>query len=301
MNRIKDIRKFFSYTQDTLAKMLHVSRSTVAMWETSSQSPDYVTLRNISQMFNLPPDFIMGDGIFSKWDLIKEYYDDVSRELINLIPNTLEMPSFCEDKYLVAWLDTRLYSEPDEMQLVRWFDFAVLDIDINVSDDDFCPDVQVDIIFTPEFLALINAELRKESSGSQGVTHSVTIPVLGDVAAGLPIEAVENLVDYEEIDQAMAASGEHFGLRLKGDSMEPRMKDGDVVIVRKQEDVESGDTAVVLVNGNSATVKRIKKGPSGISLIPNNPAYDPMFYTCDEIAQLPVRILGKVVELRGKF
>lgn len=129
----------------------------------------------------------------------------------------------------------------------------------------------------------------------------VRIPVLGDVAAGLPIEAVENIVDYEEIDQAMAASGEHFGLRLKGDSMEPRMKDGDVVIVRKQEDVKSGDVAVVLVNGDSATVKRIKKGPSGITLIPNNPVYDPMFYSSDEIEQLPVRILGKVVELRGKL
>lgn len=129
----------------------------------------------------------------------------------------------------------------------------------------------------------------------------VKIPVLGDVAAGLPIEAVENIVDYEEIDQAMASAGEHFGLRLKGASMEPRMRDGDVVIVRKQDDVETGDIAVVLVNGDSATVKRIKKGPSGISLIPNNPAYDAMFYTNEEIETLPVKILGKVVELRAKF
>ena len=129
----------------------------------------------------------------------------------------------------------------------------------------------------------------------------VKIPVLGDVAAGIPIEAVENIVDFEEIDATMASSGEYFGLRLKGASMEPRMREGDVVIVRKQEDVETGDTAVVLVNGDSATVKRIKKGPSGITLIPNNPAYDAMFYTNDEIETLPVRILGKVVELRAKF
>ena len=132
-------------------------------------------------------------------------------------------------------------------------------------------------------------------------TSGIRIPVLGDVAAGIPIEAVENIVDYEEIDQVMASAGEHFGLRLKGDSMEPRMREGDVVIVRKQEDVATGDVAVVLVNGDSATVKRIKKGPSGISLIPNNPAYDPMFYTNEEISSLPVRILGKVVELRAKF
>lgn len=137
-------------------------------------------------------------------------------------------------------------------------------------------------------------------SGSSAPT-AVTIPVLGDVAAGIPIEAITDIVDYEEIDTAFVGSGEYFGLRLKGASMEPRMRDGDVVIVRKQDDVESGEVAVVMVNGDSATVKRIKKGPSGITLIPNNPVFDPMFYTNDEIQSLPVRILGKVVELRAKF
>jgi len=127
------------------------------------------------------------------------------------------------------------------------------------------------------------------------------VPVLGDVAAGIPIEAVQDIVDYEEIDSAMATTGEFFGLRLKGSSMEPRMKDGDVVIVRRQDDAETGDIAVVMVNGDSATVKRIKKEPSGITLIPNNPAYDPMYYSNSEIESLPVRILGKVVELRAKF
>lgn len=132
-------------------------------------------------------------------------------------------------------------------------------------------------------------------------TKGVRIPVYGDVAAGIPIEAIENIVDYEEIDAAMASTGEFFGLRIKGSSMEPRIKEGDVVIVRKQSDADTGDTAIVLVNGDSATVKRIKKEPSGISLIPNNPAYDILFYSNEEIEKKPVRIIGKVVELRAKF
>ena len=140
-----------------------------------------------------------------------------------------------------------------------------------------------------------NAETEAPAAGG------VVIPVLGDVAAGIPIDAIENIVDYEEIDKAMAATGEFFGLRVKGSSMEPRIREGDVVIVRKQEDVNTGDTAVVLVNGNSATVKRIKKEPGGISLIPNNPAYDVKFYSNAEIMTLPVTIIGRVVELRGKF
>lgn len=130
----------------------------------------------------------------------------------------------------------------------------------------------------------------------------IKIPVLGDVAAGIPIEAVENIVDYEEIDTAMASTGEYYGLRIKGSSMEPRIREGDVVIVRQQEDADTGDTAVVLVNGESATVKRIKKEPDGgLWLLPNNPAYDPQHYSPTEVAEKPVRIIGKVVELRGKF
>ena len=129
----------------------------------------------------------------------------------------------------------------------------------------------------------------------------VRIPVLGSVAAGIPIEAIQDIVDYEEIDADMAAAGEYFGLRIKGSSMEPRIREGDVVIVRRQEEAETGDTVVVLVNGDSATVKRIKIEPNGIALIPNNPAYYTRFYSAAEVELLPVRIIGKVVELRGKL
>ena len=142
--------------------------------------------------------------------------------------------------------------------------------------------------------------LGKDASTSD--RKGVQVPVLGDVAAGIPIEAVENIVDYEEIDTAMASNGKYYGLRIKGSSMEPRIREGDVVIVRQQEDADTGDTAVVLVNGESATVKRIKKEPDGgLWLLPNNPAYDPQHYSPAEVAEKPVRIIGKVVELRGKF
>lgn len=129
----------------------------------------------------------------------------------------------------------------------------------------------------------------------------IRIPVLGDVAAGVPIEAVTDIVDYEEIDSAMAATGEHFGLRIKGSSMEPRMVEGDVVIVRKQDTAETGDTVVVLVNGDSATVKKIKFTPAGIYLIPTNPSHEVQFYSPQDVEQLPVRVIGKVVELRAKY
>ena len=124
---------------------------------------------------------------------------------------------------------------------------------------------------------------------------------MGTVQAGLPSTAVENIIDYEEIDEALASTGEFFALQVRGDSMEPKFSQGDVVIVRKQDDADSGDIVVALVNGDEATIKRLKKRPEGILLIANNPTYEPMFFSNREIRELPVRVIGKVVELRAKF
>ncbi|MDY2966346.1 MAG: S24 family peptidase, partial [Megasphaera massiliensis] len=117
-----------------------------------------------------------------------------------------------------------------------------------------------------------------------------------------PIEAVEEILDYEEITPELAATGEFFALQVKGDSMEPTLRDGDVVIVKKQPTVDSGDIAIVLVNGNDATVKEIKESPAGITLIGHNAAiYTPQFYSNEDIKNLPVQVLGKVIEMRRKF
>ena len=132
------------------------------------------------------------------------------------------------------------------------------------------------------------------------------IPVYGNTAAGIPITAIEdfdsdNPDDWEEIPEMMARSGQHIALRIKGDSMEPRMRTGDVVIVRLQPDVNDGDIAIIRINGDEATCKKIKKTPEGLWLISTNPNYDPMFFSPKDIEELPVVIIGKVVELRAKF
>ena len=131
--------------------------------------------------------------------------------------------------------------------------------------------------------------------------QGIKIPVLGTVAAGIPISAVEDILDYEEIPQSWQNQGEFFGLKIKGDSMEPRMESGDVVIVKQQSDANSGDTVIVLVNGDDATCKRLEKTDNGIMLVSTNPKYPPMFYSLEDIQTKPVVILGKVVELRQKY
>lgn len=154
-----------------------------------------------------------------------------------------------------------------------------------------------------DYFGIGKSDLLDDKTSLLGKTKTIgiTIKVLGRVAAGLPIEAVENIIDTEEISEEMAKTGEFFGLQIHGDSMEPRMYEGDIVIVRKQDDAESGDIVIAMVNGNDATCKRLTKYANGITLSSLNAKYEPMIYSNEEILQKPVRILGKVVELRGKL
>ena len=160
---------------------------------------------------------------------------------------------------------------------------------------------QETIVKLATFFDVTTDYLLGKSNSPKVKEKGIKIPVFGHVAAGVPISAIEDIVDYEEITEDLAAKGEYFGLVIKGDSMEPRMTTGDVVIVRSQPTIENGEIAIVLVNGDEATCKKIKKTPEGIMLISLNQAYEPMFYSNKQIEQLPVRIIGKVVELRAKF
>ena len=140
--------------------------------------------------------------------------------------------------------------------------------------------------------------------GDEGskTSTSTQIPVLGYVRAGIPATACENIIGYEEISEALARSGEFFALKAKGDSMEPHIREGYTLIIRRQNDVENGDVAIALVGSDEATVKKVIKHDNGISLVPFNTAsYSPMFFSKEEIASLPVAIIGKVVEFRGRF
>ena len=151
-----------------------------------------------------------------------------------------------------------------------------------------------------DFFGIDKSDLVEKRNAHKKV-EAIRIPVLGRVAAGVPIEMVEDVIDWEEIDDATAKLGTIFALSIKGDSMEPRIVSGDVVIVRQQDDAESGDIVIVSVNGDDATCKRLRKYKDGIELIPSNPSYSPMFYSNEEIAEKPVKVLGKVIELRGKL
>lgn len=149
---------------------------------------------------------------------------------------------------------------------------------------------------------LMGADVPIDRTETSSKSHSgIKINVLGRVAAGIPIEVVEDIIDTEEINEQLASTGDFFGLQIHGDSMEPKFSEGDIVIVRQQDDAESGDIVIATINGDEATCKRLRKYRDGIELISNNPSYEPMFFSNKDISEKPIRIIGRVVELRAKF
>lgn len=140
-------------------------------------------------------------------------------------------------------------------------------------------------------------------TSQDAIIHSYKIPILGRVAAGIPIEAHEEILGYQYINEEYRNDGyNYFALRISGKSMEPTIMDGDIVIVRQQTTVDSGDIAIVLVDGEDATAKEVKESPEGITLIGHNVAvYTPHFYSNKDIQKLPVQIIGKVIQAIRKF
>lgn len=120
------------------------------------------------------------------------------------------------------------------------------------------------------------------------------IPILGRISAGLPLYAEENIEGYTYTD--LNGGAEYFALRVEGDSMTAaRIFDGDILIVRRQDIVENGEIAVVMVNGDEATVKRFYRSGNTVTLMPQstNPTHQPQIY---DTKITSVRIIGKVVK-----
>lgn len=155
----------------------------------------------------------------------------------------------------------------------------------------------IDLYEKAGYLDLAESEKLKNNENN----NSAIVLIYGTIPAGIPMECIEDIIDTEEIPVEMLKGGkQYFGLKVKGNSMEPEYLDGDTLILEKADDCESGDDCVVMVNGNDGTFKRVFKNENGIILQPLNSAYSPMVYNNQQIQELPVRIIGVVVEFRRK-
>ena len=131
--------------------------------------------------------------------------------------------------------------------------------------------------------------------------NSAVVFVYGSIPAGVPMECIEDIIDTEEVPANMLRGGkQYFGLKVKGNSMEPEYLDGDTLILEKVDNCESGDDCVIMVNGNDGTFKRVFKNENGIILQPLNSEYAPLVFTNEQIENLPVKVIGIVEEIRRK-
>lgn len=129
----------------------------------------------------------------------------------------------------------------------------------------------------------------------------VEVPILGTVKAGYDYLAQENWIGTTDISKKLAETGEFFALKIHGDSMAPTFIENDTVIVRKQDDFESGNIVVALINGDEATIKKAKKSENSILLQPLNTNYEPLIFSKEEMKTIPVKIIGIVKKLDREF
>ena len=153
-------------------------------------------------------------------------------------------------------------------------------------------------LFNVDMHDLANVDLESTILSPYTPSESTRIPVYGCIPAGVPLEAIECIEGYIDIPDEWIKSGdEYFGLKVKGNSMYPKYMDGDLIILRRQSDCESGQDAAVRVNGDDATLKKVIKQQFGIMLQPINPEYEPRMYEYND-ENYPIEIMGVVVQLR---
>lgn len=146
------------------------------------------------------------------------------------------------------------------------------------------------------------SDLVEEPTDTTSDMRPRTVKVYGRIAGGVPIEMIEDVIDEVDLTTVPVKPGQkYFGLKISGHSMEPDIKDGDYIICIQADDAESGSIVAATVNGNDATCKRIMKYQDGIRLLPINPSYDVQYYTNKEVEELPVRVIGVVVESRHRY
>lgn len=127
----------------------------------------------------------------------------------------------------------------------------------------------------------------------------IKIPVYGSIPAGIPMEAIEDILGYEDAPAEWSQGGKSFfALKIKGNSMEPEYRDGDIIIFLVQPDCENNEDCAVAINGNDWTFKRVEKLDGGVLIKPLNPEYETKFFTYEQCKNLPVEVKGVFRELR---
>lgn len=281
---IRRLRESHGLTQREFGAIAGVSDKAVSTWEVGTKEPRLGAVAKLATYFGIPKSAILDDTpcenafpavlerLCTAWDLTPERMGQqlgISHTRMLQLRRGQDRPT-----------DDELDCFTQQFRVPR---AVLLGESVPHEDGNVLP-------LPPE---------RRTASLRDGGAYEHRIPVLGKVPAGVPIEAVTDVLYTVELDQHFAESGyEYFGLLVSGDSMYPEYLDGDVVILRVQSTAETGDDVVAYIGSDDATLKRITVTEGGIQLRPLNSAYPTRAFTRQEVLSLPITIAGVVVEQR---
>ena len=166
--------------------------------------------------------------------------------------------------------------------------------------------IKIADIFQVSLEKLIGSSMIYDNATPIKISNNVaSIPVLGKIPAGMPLEAIENTYAVDTVDipvEWLKGDNHYFALKLEGDSMEPDYLDNDIVIFKQASDCENGQDCCIRINGFDATFKRVRKQENGIMVIPlnenNSTGFVSTFYSKEDIENMPIEILGIVKQIR---
>ncbi len=290
---IRRLREKHGLTQKELGAIAGVSDKAVSTWELGLKAPRMTAVAKIAGYFGIPNSAVLDDlpptpsafaAAFDRlcraWDYTPER---VARDL-----------QFSQQRLLEL---RRGLASPTEQELQAFESYFLAPRDVLLGNVVLPEPSNV----TPLPASYNAVRFRDDGCKITPLLPRRRVPVLGRVPAGVPLEAVTDIIEEIELDPDYASDGyEYFGLLVTGDSMYPEYRDGDIVILRVQESAETGDDVVAYIGGSDATHKRLTRTDSGIQLRPLNPDYPIRSYTNHDVRTLPVTIAGIVVEQRRR-
>lgn len=274
--RIKELRKEKNLTQEELAKKLGLNaKSNIANYESGANAPSDEIKLKMCELFNCSMDYLMGKSKFKN-------IEDLKNKELNEFKKQLQSKNISTSE--INKLINYLFNPSNKVT----YEF-----------EDFLNSLQPEV---KDFI--IHFNYNSSLKMVQFVNNNISrIPILGTVKAGYDWLAEENVVDYITLKENIPNIKEYYALKITGDSMLPLLSEGDLVIVHDQDDVESGQTAVILINGEEATVKKVVKTNEGVELHSMNPYYPVKKFTYEDMKSIPVKIIGRVKEakIKGAF
>jgi SOS-response transcriptional repressor LexA len=298
-DRIRKFREAKGFSTHKLSEITGISQSTISKLENGKRKSDMVILNKIANALEVSTERLTGE---SASNIIEEKLEEIGMTLSELAEKAKVPIKFLENlddivpdheidggeqcfTYIssIAWV---LGIRPGKLRAAlarQEIPAEAYDGPRTTAEEDFADAFESNIIPTP---------LPKSTR---------RIPVLGKIPAGYAIEAVEDILEWIDIPETWTHGDRwYFGLKIQGDSMYPEYLEDDTVVIRKQSSCDSGDDCAVMVNDTDATLKKVRLYEDGLELEAINPMYGKKKFNNEEVRNLPVSILGVVVELRRK-